>query len=153
MTEGVYRVLGKLLAVIGVFILFFPIILLIYWVVGNPGGYFLQLFDIAILTGFTMLGIITTHSGIKIYKKFREIGPFLAKNGDPIHSGKIWKKGAESGLFLTSCGRVVSTNQESKETGHVGYRIVPAKQATCSDCVIGEGKAILDSIALNRDGC
>jgi hypothetical protein len=152
MIEGIYRLLGKALAVIGALILFFPIFILIYWFGENPGGYIPQLFDFAILAGFAILGIITAYSGLKIYGRFRETGPFLAKDGEPIHSGKIWKKGTESGLFLTSCGRVVSTNQESRETGHVGYRIVPAKQATCSDCTLSEGKAVLDSVAHSRDG-
>ncbi|TFH07204.1 MAG: hypothetical protein E4H14_09010 [Candidatus Thorarchaeota archaeon] len=153
MIQGVYRLFGTALAVIGAFILFFPIFILIYWFGENLGGYIPQLFDFTILAGFAILGIITAYSGLKIYGRFREIGPFLAKDGEPIHSGKIWKKGTESGLFLTSCGFMVSINQESKETGHVGYRIVPAKQATCSDCILREGKAILDSVAHSKDGC
>ena len=83
-------------------------------------------------------------------RRFRKTKPFLAKDGEPIHSGKNWKKQSESGLFLTSCGRVVSINQESRATAHVGYRLVTAERATCKECNIREGKAVMDRVAHGR---
>lgn len=81
-----------------------------------------------------------------MFRRFRNTKPYLTKDGESIHSGKPWKKQSESGLFLISCGRVVSINQESKATAHVGYKIVPAKRATCKDCNIRQGKAVLDRV-------
>jgi len=148
MIEGVYRLFGKALGVIGAFILFFFIFMLIYWF-GFPATpssrYIPQLFDFIMLAWFAILGIIIAYGGMIINKRFPKIEPFLTKDGAPIHSGRVWKKGSESGLFLTSCGIVLSINQTSRRTSHVGYRLVGAKYATCSDCILGEGKVILDA--------
>jgi len=155
MIEEVYRLLGKALGVIGAFIVFSPIFLLIYWFgflpsSGYSSGYIPQLFEVVMLAWFVILGIIIAYSGMIINKRFPNIEPFLTKDGAPIHSGWVWKKGSESGLFLTSCGIVLSINQESRATAHVGYRIVGAKRATCSDCILEEGRIILDAQAHKR---
>jgi hypothetical protein len=145
MKARLYRIIGKGLAIIGI-----PTLLIsIYGViaaVSYTGEYGPLPSDILILPVFVLLGISMTCSGVIILRRFREVVPFLAKAGEPIHSGSIWKKGSESGLFLTSCERVVSINQESRATAHVGYRIVSAERATCSDCVLREGRAILDRV-------
>ncbi|TFG29105.1 hypothetical protein EU528_10195 [Candidatus Thorarchaeota archaeon] len=98
-----------------------------------------------------ILGLIMVGSGLIINRKFRERESFLTKGGGPIHSARIWKKGNEQGLYLTTCEIIVSINQESKATGNVGYSIVPAKHVTCSECNIKTGKAILDAVANRRD--
>jgi hypothetical protein len=132
-------------------ILLFPIGFISYWT-GYPGAPIIpQLSDILMLCGLTLLGFIVIYSGVIIYRMFREMRPFLAKGGEPIHSASVWKKGIESGLFLTSCERVVSINQASRATAHVGYRLVPAERATCSECNLREGKAILDRVAHERE--
>ena len=137
MEEYLYRLIGRFLVYIGIIILLLP---------------FISLFS-NILTFFTYLffGFIMVFSGATIQRRFREIKPFLTKFGEPIHSARIWNKGSESGLYLTSCERVVSINQESKATAHVGYRIAVAKRATCRDCILSEVKPIMD-ITTNRRG-
>ena len=150
MNKNHYRFIGKVLAIIGMIILFlFPIVILMNWT--YPGGSIVpQPSDILILAGFMLFGFILTSSGMIIHRRFKGMQPFLAKGGEPIHSVTVWKKGSESGLFLTSCERVVSINQDSRATAHVGYRLVPAKRATCSECTLREGKAALDSFAHGR---
>jgi len=145
-----YCLVGRGIAFIGVAIFLFPIAVLTYWIGGNPGEYILQPFDIPILAAFGILGLIMICSGLIINRRFLVIGPFLTKDGEPIHSGKIWMKGTESGLFLTSCGCVVSINQTSRETAHTGYRVVTASHVTCNDCSLREGGAIMDTVRHGR---
>ena len=59
---------------------------------------------------------------------------FVIKGIGPIHSAKEWKMGKESGLFVTSCGLVVSIHQSSTETSDAGYRVIVAKMETCDNC-------------------
>ena len=148
MREHLYSLLGKVLAFVGVIIVLFPI--LIFWIIWNNEDY-LQLLAILMFIEIASLGIGITTIGVVIHKRFRETEPFLAKEGEPIHSGRVWMKKAESGLFLTSCGLVVSINQESGETAYVGYRLVPAKRATCIDCTQRKGREILDAHSLRRE--
>ncbi|MGY5881519.1 MAG: hypothetical protein RTV31_14805 [Candidatus Thorarchaeota archaeon] len=145
-----YSLVGRGLAFIGVVIFLFPIVVLSYWIGGNPGEYILQPFDIPILAGFGILGLVMAYSGLIINRRFAVIGPFLTKDGESIHSGKVWTKSSESGLFLTSCRRMVSTNQTSRETAHIGYRVVTASHATCNDCNLREGGAIMDTVRHGR---
>jgi len=145
-----YSLLGRGIAFIGVVIFLFPIAVITYWIGGNPEGYILQPFDIPILAVFGILGLILAYSGAIIHRRFAVIGPFLTKDGELIHSGKAWTKGTESGLFLTSCGRVVSINQTSRETAHIGYRVVTASYVTCNDCNLKEGGAIMDTVRHGR---
>ena len=145
MNEYQYRLIGKVLSFFGIIILLFPIIAFFSWI--QWSGFPAAIPDpsnILIIALFLLFGFIIAFYGATIQSKFREIRPFLTRDGEPIHSGKIWKKESESGLFLTSCECVVSINQESRETANVGYRIVSAKRATCSDCIRREGRAILD---------
>lgn len=152
MNEYQYRLIGRLLAFIGMLILLFPIFIISVWFLWYDSVYIPQLLEILILAGLVLLGLIVASSGVIIHRRFREIGPFLTKDGEPIHSGNVWKKGTEPGLFLTSCERVVSIYQDSRETAHVGYRTVIAKRATCSDCNLRKGRAILDSVPYGRGG-
>ena len=103
-----------------------------------------------IVLGFLPLGITLTCIGVLIRRRFGGGILFLIKDGEPIHSGKPWYEGFESGLFLTSCGFVLSINQESEATAHVGYRIVSANRATHKECVQNEGRAILESVSHGR---
>ena len=151
MSEYQYRLIGKLLLFIGMIILLFPISVPYSWIVWsgfppaipNPS-------TPLIIAAFLLLGFIIAFIGATIQTRFREKNLFLTKFGETIHSGNIWKKKSEWGLFLTSCERVVSINQESKETAHVGYRIIKANRATCSDCIRREVKAILDRVTHRR---
>lgn len=150
MSDYHYRIMGKVLAFIGMITFLFSISGLTYWV-GQTDAIFTNLSTILILTGITLLGFTVACSGVIIYNRFREMKPHLSKGGEPIHSGEIWKKGTESGLFLTTCGLVVSINQESRETAHVGYRITSTQRTTCSDCVLREGRVILDAVSYRRE--
>ena len=96
------------------------------------------------------LGLILTYSGVIIRRRYSDDIRFLTKDGEIIHSVRPWYKGSESGLYLTSCGLVVSINQESKSTEHVGYIGVSVKQATHGECVVNEGRLILESTAKRR---
>jgi hypothetical protein len=100
--------------------------------------------------GSFLFGITITYSGMKILGSIEERTPFFTKVGELIHSGETWKRGSELGLYATSCGLVVSTNKESRETAHVGYRIVYANQATCRDCIVVEGKIAMGGSPLRR---
>jgi hypothetical protein len=75
---------------------------------------------------------------------------YLTKPDEPIHFGKPWRSESEPGLFLTSCELVVSINDASEETTHIGYRLIAAKHATCSDCIKREGRDILESVQYHR---
>ncbi len=101
---------------------------------------------------FLPLGIILTSVGVIIRRRYREGIVYLIKDGESIHSGYPWYKGTEPGLYLTSCGLLVSINQESIDTAHVGYKIVSTNRATHKECVQNEGKAIIDGVALRSDG-
>ncbi len=153
MIEYLLRLIGKGLVISGMAILLFSIpalgysIILPFWIFGEYGP---SIADILHFIVFFLIGIIVTYSGVNILRRFEEKTLFLTREGESIHSGEIWKKGSESGLFLTSCGRVVSINQESKDTAHVGYRIVAAEHATCRDCSMNEGKAVLDGVRHGR---
>lgn len=143
------RLIGKGLVIVG-----FPLLLLLSYAVFSvltyTGEYGPLPYEVSLLPPFILLGISMSGIGVILLKRFEERMPFLAKDGGPIHSGKPWKKGSESGLYLTSCGLVVSINKESEETAHVGYMIVPAKRATHRECVEKEGGAILEKHAHGR---
>lgn len=153
MMENLLRLIGKGLVISGMAILLFSMPALGYSII-FPSWYTSEygpsVADILRFVGFFLIGIIVTYSGLNILRRFEEKTLFLTREDESIHSGEIWKKGSESGLFLTSCGRVVSINQESKDTAHVGYRIVAAEQATCRDCSLNEGKAVLDRVRHGR---
>ncbi len=146
----IYREYGSLLTVIGLIMLLIHTLIVTFSFIPFrfPSPYTDPRATIVI--GFLPLGIILTCIGVLIRRRFGGGIQFLIKDGEPIHSGMPWYEGSESGLFLTSCGLVVSINQESRATAHVGYKIVSAKHATHKDCVQNEGRAILDSVAHGR---
>ncbi|MHA2353028.1 MAG: hypothetical protein ACXABX_07910 [Candidatus Thorarchaeota archaeon] len=124
-----------------------------YWLI-HPitlSGFYFDL-RTAVILGFLPFGLILTFSGMIIRRKFSEQNPFLTKDGGPIHSGETWKRSSESGVFLTSCGIVLSINQESNATSHIGYKIVTVERTTCRDCALREGREILESVRYTRDG-
>jgi len=152
MREKLYRLFGKVVAVIGAIIFFFNILLIIHLLGLNQGEYLPQFSDlIPSFLVVTALGLSLVCIGAAISNQFIETKPMVAKDGGPIHSAKTWKQDSELGLFLTSCETVVSINQESGATAHVGYHLVSAKRATCSDCVRREGKAILNTQTFRRE--
>ncbi len=144
MNEYHFRLIGKALAFTGTVILISPILMphLTSWS-AHPSIY--RIYDV-----FLLLGIICACSGVIILRTFKEMRPYLVKAGEPIHSGRAWKKESESGLFLTSCERVVSTNLESRETLDVGYRLVSAEGPTCRDCSMRAGRVLLESFGKHR---
>jgi hypothetical protein len=146
-----YRYYGSSLAGIGLaMFLTSGIIVTLWWI--DPLRFLRLYFDPLnyVILAFLPLGFILMCIGEIIRIKFREWGLFLIKDGGPIHSGKPWYEGSESGLFLTSCGLVVSINEESEATAHVGYRIIQTKHATHRDCVVNEGSEVLDKYAHGR---
>ena len=144
------RFIGKVLVFLGLIFFLIPIPAFVYWI-GNPYDAFVPQFsDILILGGLIFLGVIIASGGVKIILRFEEVQPFLTRGGEYVHSAEIWKKVNESGLYLTSCGRVVSINQTSKATAHVGYRLATAERATCRDCNLRDGSAIMDAVTSER---
>ncbi len=146
MREYFYSLIAKILAFIGGTIFFVPI--LFYFFGWTMVGYIPDdLFEehIIILAGCAVLGFAMILGGGNIQRRFGVRESFLANNGGPIHSGRVWKKGTESGLYQTSCGLVVSASHDSAATAHVGYRIVLAERTTCKDCAQREGRVILDA--------
>ncbi|MHA1943886.1 MAG: hypothetical protein ACW96M_05760 [Candidatus Thorarchaeota archaeon] len=143
------RLIGKGLIIIGI-----PLLLLmsygLYFAFTYSGEYGplppSYYSDIAALPVFILLDIGMIIIGMILLKRYQEERLLFIKDGEPIHSGKPWNQGSESGLYMTSCGLVLSINQESRATAHVGYKIVPANRATHKECVQNEGRAILDSV-------
>ncbi|MHA1906808.1 MAG: hypothetical protein ACW98Y_05915 [Candidatus Thorarchaeota archaeon] len=152
MSEGYYYQIGKALACIGAMLFLIPVVAFIIGIT-NPEGPFLPPPSIIpSLTVFIILGLTMIYSGVKILRRFRKMQPFVTKGGEPIHMAEVWKKGTELGLYLTSCGKVVSINQSSEGTAHVGYRLVTTKDTICSACSIKQGRAILDSVSMHGEG-
>jgi hypothetical protein len=152
MRESFYRVGSKAIALVGLVLFFGPILVFLsVWAnVGlTPDPNFIAF--LAFLAGYAFPGFVLTCIGVIIYKRYREIQPFLAKRGGDIHLGTAWKRGTEPGLFLTTCGLVVSINNDSSETAHVGYRIVHATRATCKECILRRGRAILETQTFRRE--
>ncbi len=153
MHERFYRLIGKILAIIGMILVLFPVLVISY--ANNPLNTPSMIISHQGTLGFIGLiwfGLILTFSGLQIYKRYRKSMLFFIKDGGPIHSGDPWKKSSESGLFLTSCGFVLSINQESNATSHIGYKIVTADRTSCKDCALREGRVIIQSGASGRDG-
>ena len=141
MNEVHYRIIGWALTLIGIAILLSPI----FFIVIAPQLLLILVDTVFISIGFYFLGLTVTCSGMIILRRFRKVQLFLTKGGEPIHSAEVWKKGTESGMYLTSCGRVVSINQSSEGTAHVGYKLATAQRTTCRDCSLREGRAIIRS--------
>ncbi|MHA1943885.1 MAG: hypothetical protein ACW96M_05755 [Candidatus Thorarchaeota archaeon] len=151
MKERIYREYGSLLTVVGLTMLLIHTLIFTFSFI--PPIRFPSPFTdprAAIVFGFLPLGIILTCSGVIIRRRFGGGILFLIKDGEPIHSGKPWYEGFDSGLFLTSCGLVVSIDQESRDTAHVGYKIVAANRATHKECVQNEGRAVLENVSHGR---
>ena len=145
-----YRSIGEGVAYIGLVMFLISVIVVAYWMKLGPIVYASQGSNVILLEIIAILGFFMTSIGLIVNRPIREKETFLAKGGESIHSCTIWNKGNESGLYLTTCEIIVSINQESEATGNVGYKIVPAKEATCSDCSTRKGKAVLDIHAHGR---
>jgi hypothetical protein len=151
MKDYLYRFIGKGLVISGVGILLFSIPIIGLSIMFRYSGEIgLTTADVFSLMMSFLIGIIITYSGMRILGSIEERIPFFTKVGKPIHSGMTWKRKSEPGLYATSCGLVVSTNQESRDTAHIGYRIVYANQATCRDCIAIEGKMSMGGSPLRR---
>ena len=151
MSERFYQLLGRTITIIGLSLLLILVSVSII-IFGDNSTILISSQGILALVGFFSFALVMTCVGIVILKKHRKIIPFFAKSGGPIHSGEAWTKSSEPDLFLTSCGMVLSINQESNTTSHVGYRIVTAKRATCSDCIRKEGRSIMEPVAHSGGG-
>jgi hypothetical protein len=157
MSERFYQLLGRTITIVGLSLLLVLVVcsMIIFGYDNHqyiPPDIVVPSQGIAILVGFFSVDFIVICTGMLILKKHRKMIPFFAKAGGPIHSGKAWTKSSEPDLFLTSCGMVLSINQESNTTSHVGYRIVTAKRATCSDCIRNEGRSIMEPVAHSGGG-
>ncbi|MHA1926100.1 MAG: hypothetical protein ACXABV_15420 [Candidatus Thorarchaeota archaeon] len=151
MKDYLYRLIGKGLVISGVGLLLFSIPIIGFSIVFRYSGEIgPTTADVFSLMMSFLVGITITYSGVRVLGSIEERIPFFTKVGKPIHSGKTWKRGSESGLYATSCGLVLSTNQESRDTAHIGYRVVYANQATCGDCIAIEGKLAMGGSPLRR---
>jgi hypothetical protein len=149
MMKRLLRLLGKGLAIIGtpVFLIFGYGVFAIFSYNGEYGPLApeVKFVPLIALSGFYMVVV-----GVYLLMRFEEPVPLLTMDGVHFHTGEIWKKGTESGLYLTSCGLVVSINQESSATAHVGYVVVSEGQLTCRDCATSEGKIAMGGSPLRR---
>ncbi|MFW9802515.1 MAG: hypothetical protein ACFFFC_07680 [Candidatus Thorarchaeota archaeon] len=149
MKKRLLRLIGKGLAIIGT-----PVFLVFgygtYSLLSYTGEYGPLAREVALVPLIALLGFSMIAAGVDLLQRFEEPALLLAKDGEPIHTGEIWKKGIEAGLFLTSCGRVVSVNQESSNTAHVGYKVVFEGQVICRDCATREGRVVLEFHAHGR---
>ncbi|MFX1330428.1 MAG: hypothetical protein ACFE9W_02635 [Promethearchaeota archaeon] len=151
MKDRLFRLIGKGLVTSGLFILVFSIpIMGVSIFYRNSGEVGPTTSDIQGLMALFLAGITITYCGARILGSVEERIPFFTKAGESIHSGKSLKRKSESGLYATSCGLVISTNQDSRETAHVGYMIVYANQATCRDCIVVDGKMAMGGSPLRR---
>lgn len=149
MKTHLFRLIAKGLIIIGLPLFLFHSYA-VFRVVTYTGEYGPLPSDVVLLPVFLLLDFSIISIGVIILRRYLESLPFLTRDGEPIHSGKSWKKGSEQGLFLTSCGLVVSINQESGSTTHVGYKIITAKRATHRECILKEGGEVLDRFAKRR---
>ncbi|MFX0056046.1 MAG: hypothetical protein ACFFAX_03190 [Promethearchaeota archaeon] len=151
MKKRLVRLIGKGLAIIGT-----PVFLLFgygtYTLLSYTGEYGPLPREAALVPLIALLGLSMIAAGVDLLQRFEEPVPLLVKDGGPTHMGEIRKEGTEVGLYLTSCGRVVSINQESSSTAHVGYKVAFEGQVTCRDCATSEGRVVLESYAHGRKG-
>ncbi|MCK5266033.1 MAG: hypothetical protein KAR03_10540 [Candidatus Thorarchaeota archaeon] len=145
-----YGSIGEITAIIGLVMFFIPVYFALFWMRFNRVVFASQGPDVIFLEIIAILGLFMIGIGLFVNRPKREREIFLAKGGGPIHSCTNWKKGNESGVYLTTCEIIVSINPDSKATGNVGYKIVPAKEATCSDCSTRKGKVLLYSVAKRK---
>jgi hypothetical protein len=145
MRDIFYRVIGNVLTLIGIVLVLIPVLGLFFAFTLPGDPFFPPLEIIPILIGLLVVGFGFAYGGNSIHRKGSVVQQLLTKAGEPIHSAKIWKKTVESGLYLTSYRLVVSINQNSKETAHVGYHIAIAKRGTCRDCFLKQGRAVIES--------
>jgi hypothetical protein len=59
---------------------------------------------------------------------------FIIDGNSVIHIAQKWRAGKEKNLFSTLFGKVVSTEEESKNTVYVGCKSIKATQANCQGC-------------------
>ena len=145
------RLFGKALAIIGTLV-FLLCGYGTYSLLSYTGEYGPLPREVALVPLIALLGLSMIAGGVDLLQRYEEPVLLLAKGGGPIHTGEIWKKGTEAGLYLTLCGRVVSINQKSSSTAHVGYKVAFEGQVTCRDCAISEGRVVLESQAHGRKG-
>lgn len=153
MERHIYREYGNLLAVIGLTLFLTYIAIVFYWL-RDP----ITFSDLShrndprvfIIRSFLPLGLILACGGLVIRRRYSEGVVFLTRADESIHSGKPWYQGTESGLYMTSCGLVVSTSETSNATAYTGYKIVLVKNATHGDCVVKDGKDVLDGTSQRR---
>ena len=155
MVESVYRIMGIIVSCFGAILILQPIGLFLIWFGEvnypiNPPTVYISPYGFSVMFLLFLYGIAVLYSGLHLLKKSTIANPFVTKDGGPIHSAKPWKRDSESGLFLTSCGLIVSINQESKATAHVGYRLVSSKHATHRACVEQEGRLVLEGFSKHR---
>ena len=144
-----YRIIGKVMVIIGIPLLVF-ISFGIFYSASFTGVYAPSRLEVMLLLLFFLVALGLTYFGFHIIITFQEKALFLTRVDEPIHSVEPWKKVPEPGLFLTSCGLIVSTSSESEETAYVGFTMISAEHATCSDCIVRSGKRVLEKSFLRR---
>lgn len=150
MKRYLYRVVGKILMLIGIVLFLFPISVFNYWIEHPEGIILPSLSEIIIQSLYPVFGFFLFYSGYLINIRFREKPLYLIDRKGIIHSAFEWKKGNETGLYCTLCERIASVNQTSQETAYAGYKIAIAKTATCRECCRRKGGVILEAMAHNR---
>ena len=145
MNKARYHLIGKILAYPGTIIMVIPISAIIIGMVHPYLVVNISPSSVPILIGSILFGFIMTCVGVSILRGVGKVRPLVTKGGEPIHLAEVWDKGTESGLYLTSCGKMVSIKQTSETTTHVGYNLVTSQGGTCRDCSVREGGRIMRS--------
>ena len=141
-----FRVLlGKLLLVIGALLIFSYASALLYNLVNPYQSSSIEFIPMLQTITIIFLGFVVVYAGASNCGRYQEETLHVIKNGDFIHSARVWNTDVENGLLLTICGKLVSIQQHSDETAHVGYRYATAQQPTCRECCEREGRRIMDS--------
>ncbi len=75
---------------------------------------------------------------------------YVQKEGDLCHIASRWHGQREKDLYVTLCGKVVSTRPDSPRTDNVGYHVDKVGVCTCAKCRIHLGQKMLMNTTAER---
>lgn len=76
---------------------------------------------------------------------------YTQKEGDLCHIASRWHGQREKDLYVTLCGKVVSTLPDSPRTDNVGYHVDKVGICTCAKCRIHLGQKMLMNPTTERE--
>ncbi|MFW9977810.1 MAG: hypothetical protein ACFFEJ_07015 [Candidatus Thorarchaeota archaeon] len=146
------RAFGTSLVYLGIILLFVFLLSPGYWNIQYYTWTPPYRYDLHILPYLLLLAISVIVGGIFVRRKFPPRKLYVTSTGKQIHVARIWERTHEEELYLTSCELVVSTNQTSNRTAHVGYHLISAERPTCNKCSTKEGNRVLEVMRVYREG-